>query len=83
MRLSEEKQETTFLDAIHLDRGGAIELPRSCSSASPRPAYCELDGVYFTLRQGESLNLEFVGSDESEFNVGSDLVATGYYVPLD
>ncbi|MCA9611558.1 MAG: hypothetical protein KC586_02250 [Myxococcales bacterium] len=58
VRIAEEKPETTFVDSVALVVDGGRIPPDTCESTEP-PAYCEADGRYFELREGEALNLVF------------------------
>lgn len=77
IRISEEKDERTFLDAIEFQSAGGAVRPRSCDE-SPSAAYCEIDGNYVVLDRGDALELEF---DLGALSVDSAgvLSATGYY----
>ncbi|MCB9617965.1 MAG: hypothetical protein H6724_00785 [Sandaracinus sp.] len=76
VRLSEEKPETTYLDAVALVVDGVRVDPRACESAAP-PAYCVADGAYFVLREGEHLDLDF----DVPPGGPATLEAHGYYRP--
>ncbi|MEZ4252293.1 MAG: hypothetical protein R3B99_29115, partial [Polyangiales bacterium] len=76
VRLSEEKPETTYLDAVALVVDGVHVVPRACESAAP-PAYCIADGTYFVLREGERLDLDF----DAPPGGPATLEAHGYYRP--
>ena len=79
LRITEEKQEITELDAIHLDVGGEILRPASCAEADH--AYCVADGVRHRLAPGESLDLRF--ELPSTLPEGAPvIVARGFYRPL-
>lgn len=74
VRITEEKEETTYLDQVALKmEDGTKVLPDSCKIV-PSPKYCEDDGQYHVIRQGERLELSF---DKS----AGTLWANGYYVP--
>lgn len=75
--LAEEKQETTYLDAIWLQVGDQRVLPAQCEAA-PLPAYCVADDRYFTLEQGQELELDFGSQSTSE---AASLWAEGFYIP--
>ena len=80
VRLSEEKNEITYLDAVHLEVNGRVVSPRSCMR-SHGPRYCEPDGRPWVLEEGDMLDLTFdVGHVRSDDDV--HLVATGHYRPL-
>jgi len=57
VRIVEELDEVTHLDAIVLDYGGVIVRPRSCDSPEP-PAFCSDDGQYVVLRGGDAIEIE-------------------------
>ena len=65
--------ETTFLDAVHLEVNGARVAPRDCVGE-----HCAADGSYTRLVQGQHLRLEF---DVSGLSGDARLIAEGYYVP--
>ncbi len=77
IRLSEEKPEVTYVDELYLMVDDIRIPPRSCTGASPRPAYCLADGEPFVLREGETLDLAFDANAPD-----ATLHATGYYVPV-
>ena len=57
VRLSEEKPETTWLDAVVLEAGGQTVRPQAC--AKRQAAFCEEDGRHRRLAPGETLDLVF------------------------
>ena len=77
VELREEKQETTYLDAIALEVDGLRYPPRDCAADLP---HCHADGVHHLLRPGERLRLQF---DLAATRPGAAvrLWARGYYVP--
>ena len=79
IRLSEEKPETTYLDAIHLSIDGAPVRPVTCQAARP-PAYCESDGAYAVLPAGSELVLEFQ-LPATPGRPHLELWAEGHYLP--
>lgn len=78
--LTEEKPETTYLDAIALELDGERRLPLQCESEAP-PAYCDDDGHYFVLPQGQRLELTFEGPGDAEALLPAILHADGHYIP--
>lgn len=80
IELSEEKAETTYLDAVWLEGGGHTLRPRACDDSADAPTYCDEDSEDMILSEGETLRLEFdlpAGAHEHRW----ELVATGYYIP--
>ncbi len=75
LRISEEKDEVTYLDSVVLLVDG-VELPaKQCDHAAP-PASCAADRSFFVLRRGDTLELEFdVPASATEVLVQ----ARGYY----
>ncbi len=73
IELREEEDETTFLDAVHLEVNGARVAPRDCVGG-----HCAADGSYTRLVQGQHLRLEF---DVGALSGDARLIAEGYYVP--
>lgn len=78
LRLSEEKDETTFVDQLSLEVDGRIIAPGSCQEGDGE--FCKEDGVDHILRRGEVLELTF-----SLPGAWSRVMlrANGYYVPGD
>jgi hypothetical protein len=76
IRIAEEKDEVTHLDAIVLIADGNEVLPLSCG-ASPRPAFCTADHDYERLIRGDALDLTFALPHDAH---ALELRATGYYV---
>lgn len=79
MQMVEAKDETTFLDDVVLEVDGVSIAPRSCDSGSTA-AYCNDDGRYATMRQGDVVPLVF------DLPAGATcghiaLRANGYYAP--
>jgi hypothetical protein len=75
VRLTEEKDEVTYLDEIYLEVDGVRYEPVSCSSQSA--LFCRADHRAFVMRRGDSLDLSFDAPAGSAV-----LYARGYYVPL-
>lgn len=87
VRLSEEKPEVTFLDAIYLEVDGIRHDARACSDradGADQVAYCQDDGVYTRLSRGATLDLIFdlKGVVDTASCQRVDLVADGFYMPL-
>jgi len=59
VRISEEKEEVTHLDAVRLLTGDAVVLPLICTSLSNLPFYCQADGAYTLLVKGDDSLLTF------------------------
>lgn len=77
LRVSEEKAETTFLEAIYIQIDGVAVSPDDCAR-SHAPAYCSADGEYFILEQGDSVELHFSLAAPAD---APEVVATGFYEP--
>ena len=82
VRIAEEKAETSFLDAVHIEVDGARVLPSNCASepGADQPAYCRDDGVRHRLGQGDVLDLVFRPPPGTACG-GVVLRANGYYLP--
>ncbi|MEC7523567.1 MAG: hypothetical protein VYE22_27040 [Myxococcota bacterium] len=78
VRLSEEKPETTYLDAVWVEVDGVRIAPAACETVDA-PAYCVADGRYFELTEGETLDLQLERPDAPAAE--AHLVALGYYRP--
>jgi hypothetical protein len=79
LQIREEKPETTYLDALHLEVNGlTIQLHPETAEA---PILNTVDGDYLVLRKGDTYELKFdvstVISDSTE--VETIIVSTGYY----
>lgn len=75
IRIAEEKDEVTHLDAITLVVDGVEVPPRACSSdAAPR--FCTADRTFELLRRGDALELVFDVRRDAQ---SIELRATGYY----
>jgi hypothetical protein len=61
VRIAEEKAETSFLDAVHIEIDGVAVLPTNCRDepGAEAPAYCRDDGVRHVIAQGDALDLVF------------------------
>jgi hypothetical protein len=57
VRIAEEKDEITFLDAVSLVIDGTEVLPEACSTGDA--AYCTNDGRSLALARGDHLDLTF------------------------
>ncbi len=79
LTLSEEKDEITYLDEIHVATDSGRLEPSQCKQQGARPSYCDKDGRHFVLRKGEKLSLEFENPTPS--TSFEKVWATGYYVP--
>jgi hypothetical protein len=73
VRISEEKQETSYLDAIWLEIVGTTALPDV-------PALAAVDGERVTLGTGQYLDVTF-RTDLPDGQYPAAVAATGYYVP--
>jgi len=79
VRISEEKSEITYLDAVRLLVDGRAVLPDSCIATEA--AWCDVDGRYHLMQEGDLLELRFaVGEVPGGASVA--LEASGYYVPI-
>jgi hypothetical protein len=78
VRLSEEKDETTYLDAIAVELDGRRLLPMRCAKGSD--AVCAIDGRVQTLQTGETDVYRFAVPDDSACR-RVILVANGHYEP--
>jgi hypothetical protein len=76
IRLSEEKDEVTHLDSVHLLVDEHPVLPVSCQQADSLPDYCEPDSVYEIMERGDIIELAFEVPPSSETFT---LEAKGYY----
>lgn len=76
VRISEEKPETTWIDAVRLHVDGRTLSPRACTDA--KGSLCAADGERFMLREGEHLDLVF---DLPRGARSVTLEALGYYEP--
>jgi hypothetical protein len=77
VRVSEEKQELTLLDAIWLEIDGVPVAPTACAAGG---AFCADDGLHHRLAEGEVLDLTFVapaGAACTRVVVKAD----GHYLP--
>ena len=82
VRIADEKAETSFLDAVHIEIDGARVLPTTCRAEpdADQPAYCRDDGVHHRLGQGDALDLVFRPPPGTA--CGSVVLrANGYYLP--
>ena len=77
--ISEEKPETTYLDAIWLEQDGSRFLPTECQSKEA-PTYCALDGERYILHEGETLLLHF---RVPQTQVATTLWGHGFYIPVE
>lgn len=79
--IREEKEETTFLDAVRLEVDGRHYLPTSCQQDVLAP-WCEADGDVHVMNTGDELRLTF----ELDGPIGASsvprLIANGHYIPL-
>lgn len=80
VRLSEEKEETTHLDAVRLEVGGQMLVPDACKAADA-PAFCAKDGRHHLLHQGDRLDLTFSLPTDVTDCSAAQLRASGYYEP--
>lgn len=81
VRLTEEKQEVTYLDSVALLAGGQRVLPMACTANQD---YCRDDGSYYMLKEGDVLDVEFdwTPSVKEACRRGDfRLEANGYYIP--
>lgn len=78
VRLSEEKSETTFLDAAWLEVGERSLAPSLCAGGA-RAALCDDDGTFHRLHTGERVDLQFEVPAELACEPKT-LWADGYYV---
>jgi hypothetical protein len=76
VRLTEEKDEVTYLDEIYLEVDGVRFEPTSCATRST--LFCRADHRAHVMRRGDSLELAFDAPPGT-----TRLYARGYYVPLD
>ena len=77
LRLTEEKPEITFLDAVWVEQDGVVILPEACGEAGP--AYCAADRRSHRMTRGDTLDLRFQlpGSGRPILH------ASGFYRPVD
>ena len=83
VRMTEEKEETSFVDAVWLRVGEALIAPSRCSRAS-QGEVCEDDGRYVRLEHGEVIEFAFelTEGQRAACREGAvALVANGYYLP--
>ena len=74
VRISEEKDEVSFLDAVRLVANGRAYLPQNCQIMDE--PYCSEDSEFFIIPKGKFLDLKFqLRESSSKFR----LEATGYY----
>ncbi len=75
VRIAEEKDEVTRLDAIEIVADGEV-LPLRACTAEVQPAWCRIDRAPTVLRRGDVLELEVQVPDGAE---QIELRAAGYY----
>ncbi len=75
IRISEEKDEVTWLDAVRLVADGVVIEPTACAAATL--AWCADDGRPAVLERGQSIELVFELPEPAGELV---LEASGYYV---
>jgi hypothetical protein len=80
LRIAEEKDEITYLDALYLIVNGAVVRAEPASDASARIA--ETDQNYLIITRGESIEFRFQVPD-ARGQVPMTVVAAGYYLPLE
>ena len=83
VRMTEEKEETSFVDAVWLRVGEALIAPSRCSRAS-QGEVCEDDGRYLVIERGEGVEFAFelTEGQRTACREGAvALVANGYYTP--
>jgi hypothetical protein len=77
VELREEKDETTFLDEVHLESDGAAWAPLECAA---KAAFCAADGTHHEMHRGDTLRLTFAVS-AAQTSAPLRLSASGYYLP--
>jgi len=73
IKIEELRYETTYLDNIAIRSMGRLYTPQNCPESLSM-----IDGNYYILKRGESIELEFRVAEGTEMV----LETTGYYMPL-
>lgn len=79
IRIAEEKDEVTYLDALTLQIGDTVLAAES--GAETTALLAGIDGQYLVLHEGESVELRFRAPEGFVDGANATVIATGYYIP--